>query len=68
MTMDKQEVTLLVRLDLSATFDIVSHYFFFNILENDCGVTDSALKWFQSSRGNQRILIDNSLSHVFNST
>ena len=68
LNMDKQEVTLLVLLDLSAAFNTVNHSLLLNILENDFGVTDSALKWFQSylSGRKQRILIDNSLSDVFN--
>ena len=70
LNMDKQEVTLLVLLDISAAIDTVNHSLLLNILENDFGVTDTALKWFQLylSGRKQRILIDNSLSDVFNLT
>lgn len=42
--MDKQEVTFLLLLDLSTTFDMVDHSLLLNSLENDFGVTDTAPK------------------------
>ena len=66
--MDKQEVTLLVLLDLSAAFDTVDHSLLLNILEGDFGITDTALVWFQSylSERKQCIVIENNLSDEFN--
>ena len=48
LNMDKQEVTLLVLLDLSAAFDTVNHSLLLNILEKDFGITDSAPKWLST--------------------
>lgn len=42
--MDKQEVTLLVLLDLRAAFNTVNHKILVNILKSDFGI----LKWFRS--------------------
>ena len=66
--MDKQEVTLLVLLDLSAAFDTVDRSLLLNTLEHDFGVTDTALLWFQShlSERKQYIAIENNLSDEFN--
>jgi hypothetical protein len=46
--MDGQNVTLLTLLDLSAAFDTVPHQRFLERLENDYGITNSALSWFSS--------------------
>ena len=46
MSMDNREVTLLVLLDLSATFDTTEHSIVLNILQQDFGVVGTALNWF----------------------
>ena len=60
LKMDKQEVTLLILLDLSAAFDSIDHGTMLQILENDFGITDTALWWLSSflvSR-KQRVLVN----------
>ena len=60
LKMDKQEVTLLILLDLSAAFDTIDHGTMLQILENDFGITDTALCWLSSflvSR-KQRVLVN----------
>ena len=46
--MEHQEVTPLVAIDLSATFDNVDHDLLLSILSKKFGVVDRALKWFES--------------------
>ena len=46
--MEEQHITIMVILDLSAAFDMVDHNILLKILENQFGVTDTALKWFNS--------------------
>ena len=46
--MDNQEVTCLVLLDLSATFDMVDHKILLERLENYFGITGIALRWIES--------------------
>ena len=45
---ENQSITLLVAIDLSAAFDTVDHTILLDILNNKFGITDKALKWFDS--------------------
>ena len=60
MAMDRQEVTILVLLDLSAAFDTLDHQVFSTILEADFGICGEILKWAQSylSNRSQRVVIN----------
>ena len=46
--MEEHHITMIVILDLSTAFDLVDHNILLKILENQFGVTDTALKWFNS--------------------
>ena len=46
--MEKQSITSLVAIDLSATFDTVDHDILLDILNNKFGIEDKALKWFNN--------------------
>ena len=48
MSMDKQELTLLILVDLSAAFDTIDHEIMLGILETDFGVVGDAQKWIKS--------------------
>ncbi|PFX29714.1 putative RNA-directed DNA polymerase from transposon X-element [Stylophora pistillata] len=67
MSMDHQEITLLVLLDLSAAFDTIDHQILLNVLESDFGIIGSAHKWFASylSGRKQRVLINDRTSDDF---
>ena len=47
-TMEEQHITMIVILDLSATFYMVDHNILLKILENQFGLIDTTIKWFNS--------------------
>ena len=55
--MEEQHITIMVILNLSAAFDIVDHNILLKILENQFGVTDTALKWFDSSHRSRSLKV-----------
>ena len=46
--MEKQEVSALIAIDLSAAFDTVDHDILLDVLNSQYGVSDSALSWIES--------------------
>ena len=65
--MNKQHVTLLVLLDLSAAFDIVDPSILLTRLRSKLGLNRTALSWFCSylSGRTQRTSVQGALSNVF---
>lgn len=49
MSMDSQEITPLVLLDLTTAFDTIDHKILLYVLENNFGIIGSAHDWFASS-------------------
>ena len=47
-SMEKQQITMMVTLDLSAAFDTVDHNTLINILRDHYQVTGKALQWFET--------------------
>lgn len=48
MSMDSQEITPLVLLDLTTAFDTIDHKILLYVLENNFGIIGSAHDWFAS--------------------
>lgn len=67
MNMNRQQVTLLVLLDLSAAFDTVDHEILLSRLKVSFGIRGTALDWFSSylSNRHQRINFNGHLSENF---
>ena len=67
LSMNRQEVTLLVLLDLIAAFDTVDHSILANLLESDFGISGCALSWIKSFMHGrkQRVTIEQEQSRDF---
>ena len=67
LNMDKQRVTLLLLLDLSAAFDTVDHNTLLRRLQNSFGIQGKVLSWLKSylSGRSQCISVNGSLSRIF---
>ena len=67
MSMDKQLVTQLVRIDLSAAFNTVDHTILLDIMNKVFGVSDMALQWTHSylRPRSQRVIIEHAMSEKF---
>ena len=67
MSMNRQHVTLLVLLDLSAAFNTVDHSIMITRLQSKIGMSVCPLSWFRSylSHRSQRVSVNGALSHKF---
>ena len=57
LSMEKKDINLLSMLDLSATFDTVSHKVLIHLLEKQLGVSGTALEWFQNYLHNRKVKV-----------
>ena len=64
LNMNKQHVTLLVLLDLSAAFDTVVHNVLLSRLHSKFGISGTALEWFRSylNGRSQRVMVQGNFS------
>ena len=67
MSMDRQEVTLLIHLDLSTAFDTIDHTILLDILENDFGIIGNAKEWIKSflCKRQQHVLVEEEISKPY---
>ena len=56
--MERQEVTALTALDLTATFDTVDHNILIDVLEHQFGINNSPLNWFKTYLYPRRFIVD----------
>ena len=58
-SMDNQEITFFILLDLTAAFDTIHQILMMNILENDFGIVGVVKRWFRSflDERQQRVMI-----------
>ena len=65
--MNKQHVTILVLLDLSAAFNTVNHEILLESMTSKLSIRGTVLSWFRSylSRRSQRVAVDHKLSKSF---
>ena len=68
LNMNKQHVTLLVLLDLSAAFDTVHHNVLLSQLHSKFGRSETALEWFRSylNGRSQRVMVQGNFSQILN--
>ena len=64
MSMDRQEITLLIVLYLSAAFDTIDHTILLDILDNDFGIIGNAKEWIKSflCKRQQHVLVEDEIS------
>ena len=66
--MNKQHVTVLVLLDVSAAFATVDHNVLLSRLHSKFGISGTALEWFRSylNGRSQRVIVQGNLSQSLN--
>ena len=64
MSIDRQEVTLLILLDLSSAFDTIDHKILLDIRDNDFGIIGNAKEWIKSflCKRQQHVLVEDEIS------